>query len=150
MSNRTKYLSRLIGLYCLLVSLIMFSQKQAIVQIENTLIHSPAMLFILGIFTLVGGLAMVLAHNQWSGGALPVAVTLIGWISLIKGFLIAVPQAAVSLWGDLQYERFYYLYVGISFALGVGFTYAGFDLIEFHRRQPRDVSDRRERPRVAA
>jgi hypothetical protein len=28
---------------------------------------------------LLGGLAMVLAHNVWSGGPLPVIVTLIGW-----------------------------------------------------------------------
>jgi len=150
MSNRTKYLSRLIGLYCLLASLIMFWQKQAMVEIEHTIVHDPAMLFMLGIFTLIAGLAMVLAHNQWSGGALPVAVTLIGWITLIKGLLIAVPQAAVSLWSHLQYERFYYLYVGISFAIGVGLTYAGFELVELHRGQPRDISDRRERPRVAA
>jgi len=143
MSNRTKFLSRLIGLYCLLASLIMFAQKQAIVEIENSLVHNQAMLFMLGILTLIGGLAMVLAHNRWSGGALPVAVTLVGWITLIKGLVLAVPQAAVALWGQLEYERFYYLYVVISFALGVGLTYGGF-------HQPQPVSDRQERPRVAA
>jgi len=143
MSNRTKYLSRLMGLYYLIASLIMAIQKQTMLEIENTVIHNGAMLYILGILTMLGGLAIILAHHQWSGGALPVTVTLLGWITLIKGVLLAQPQAAMGLWTHLQYERFYYLYIGIAFAIGAGLAYGGF-------RQPPAAIDRRERPRVAA
>jgi len=88
MSLRTVFISRMLGLYCLIASLIMFAQKSAMVEMENTLVHSPAMLFIAGIITLVAGLAIVVGHNVWSGGAAPVTVTLLGWISLIKGVLL--------------------------------------------------------------
>jgi len=67
----------------------------------------------------------------------------LGWLTLIKGLLLAQPQAAKGLWSHLQYERFYYLYVGIAFVLGVGLTYGGF-------RRPQAVTDLRERPRLAA
>jgi len=143
MANRTKFLSRLIGLYCLLTALIMFVQKEAMVEIEKTFVHNPAMLFILGILTLVGGLAMVLAHNQWSGGTLPVAVTLVGWIAVIKGLVLLIPGMTVGLWAYLEYERFYYVYVAISFALGAGLTYGGF-------RQPPVSYERRDEGRLAA
>ena len=69
MFSRTIFISRMLGLYCLIASLIMFTHKSAMVEIENTLVHSPAMLFIGGIITLVAGLAIVLGHNVWSGGA---------------------------------------------------------------------------------
>lgn len=143
MPPRTKFLSRLIGLYCLVISLVMAFEKQAIVAIRNTFVQNPAMLFLLGILTLVAGLAIVLAHNQWSGGALPVVVTLLGWTALIKGLLLSIPQATVALWSHLQYERLFYVYVGIAFALGVYLTYAGF-------AAPRIVDTHRDRQRLAA
>jgi hypothetical protein len=33
------------------------------------------------------GLAIVLVHNVWSGGLLHVVITVIGWLSLMKGLL---------------------------------------------------------------
>jgi hypothetical protein len=126
MSARTIFISRMLGLYCLIASLIMFTHKSAMVEIENTLVHNPAMLFIGGIITLVAGLAIVLSHNVWSGGALPVTVTLLGWISLIKGVLLLSPGTTVGFWDSFQYQRLFYLYASISFVLGAYLTYGGF------------------------
>lgn len=126
MSPRTVFISRMLGLYCLIASLIMFTHKSAMVEIENTLIHNPAILFIAGIITLVAGLAIVLSHNVWSGGALPVMVTLLGWISLIKAVLLLSPGTTVGFWDSFQYERLFYLYALISFVLGAYLTYSGF------------------------
>ena len=126
MSSRTVFISRMLGLYCLIVSLIMFTHKSAMVDIENTLVHNPAMLFIGGLITLVAGLAIVLSHNVWSGGALPVTVTLLGWISLMKGLLLLSPGTTSGFWDSFQYERLYYVYASISFVLGAYLTYAGF------------------------
>src|ERR1039458_596306 len=87
MSPRTIYLSKLFGLYLILVALPMMIHKQAVVDMVTALFRDPAMMFMLGLLTLVAGLAMVLAHNIWSGGALPVVVTIVGWLALIKGFI---------------------------------------------------------------
>ncbi len=68
MSSRTLLLSRLIGLYCILVALSMMTRKQATVETVTALVQNPSMMLILGVITLAAGLAMVLAHNIWSGG----------------------------------------------------------------------------------
>jgi hypothetical protein len=69
------------------------------------MMESPGLLLVTGIFTMGGGAAMVVGHNVWSGGALPVAVTLLGWLTLIKGVaLMAVPpRALTSFYRTLHY-----------------------------------------------
>src|ERR1019366_7185833 len=57
----------------------------------------PGLVLVTGILTMVGGVAAVDGHNVWSGGALPVTVTLLGWVTLIKGIaLIAAPPRALT------------------------------------------------------
>ena len=84
MSSRTIFLSRLIGLYCIVIALSMMTRRQATVETVTALLQNPSMMLVVGIITLAAGLAVVLAHNIWSGGALVVVVTLVGWITLIK------------------------------------------------------------------
>ena len=84
MLPRTLFLSRLIGLYCILAALSMITRRQATLESVTALLHNPSMIFIVGLITLAAGLAIVLAHNIWSGGALVVVVTLVGWITLIS------------------------------------------------------------------
>ena len=86
MSPRTIFLSRLFGLSCILIPLPMMLHKQAVVEMATGLFRDPSMTFLVGVLTLVAGLATVLAHNIWSGGALPVVMTIVGWLTLIKGF----------------------------------------------------------------
>lgn len=128
MSPRTAFLSKLIGLYSIVVSLAMFTHREATVEMITAALHSSPILFLFGIVALTGGLAMVLGHNVWSGGATPVVVTLLGWSTLIKGvfFLFLSPEAASGVFlGALRFEQYFYFYAGISFLIGVYLTYAG-------------------------
>jgi vacuolar-type H+-ATPase subunit I/STV1 len=129
MSPRTIFLSRLIGLYCIFVALSMMTRRQAMVGTVNGLLQNPPMMLILGVIALAVGLAMVLAHNIWSGGTLAVLVTIIGWLTLIKGllFLFVSPEteAGVVL-GQLHYQQLFYFYGGILLLLGIYLTYTGF------------------------
>jgi hypothetical protein len=129
MSSRTIFLSRLIGLYCIVIALSMMTRRQATVETVTALLQNPSMMLIVGIITLAAGLAVVLAHNIWSGGALVVVVTLVGWITLIKSlfFLFLPPEMEAGLFlGQLHYRQLFYLYTAISFVLGVCLTYGGF------------------------
>ena len=129
MSPRTLFLSRLIGLYCILVALSMMTRRQAAVETVTALLQNPSMMLIVGIITLAAGLAVVLAHNIWSGGALAVVVTLVGWITLIKSllFLFLPPEMEAALFlRQLHYQQLFYLYTAISLVLGVCLTYGGF------------------------
>jgi hypothetical protein len=128
MSPRTVFLSRLIGLYCVLATLAMAAHRQVTVDTMSALIRTPPVLFLAGIIALIAGLAMVLGHNVWSGGAVAVIVTLVGWITLIRGLVVLwlPPDAESGLFAALRFDRLFYLYVGIGLALGVYLTYGGF------------------------
>jgi hypothetical protein len=128
---RTAFLGKLFGLYLIAVSVSMFAHSQATVEIMKAIIQEPPLLFIAGLIGVTAGLAIVLAHNVWSGGALPIMVTLFGWASLIKGMLLLVlspeMESRVFLVG-LQYEQHPNLYAAFVFLLGAYFTYAGFSV----------------------
>ncbi len=121
MSARTAFLGRLIGLYCILYSISMFAHRRATVDAVTSLVHDVPLMFIVGVFGLLAGLAMVLCHNVWSGGALPVIVTLCGWATLVKCLLVLFlsPEAEARFFlGGLHYEQLYYFYAAFSILLG--------------------------------
>ena len=131
MSPRTPFLSRLIGLYAILVALSMFSRGQATVETVAALLQNPSMVFVLGVVMLAAGLAMVLAHNIWSGGALVVVVTLVGWMTLIKSlvFLFLPPEMEARLFLErLHHQQLFYFYWALPLVLGLYLTYGGFRL----------------------
>ena len=124
----TAFLARFLGLFLVIESLSMLAQKQAMVDITTSLIQDHPLLFILKILGVLGGLAMVLGHTVWSGGLLPVIVTLIGWATLVRSvvLLFLSPEAVVSFIRAIRYEQNYYLLAGISLFIGGYLTYAGF------------------------
>ena len=129
MSSRTIYLSRLIGLYCILVLPSLAVHKQATVDSVTALFHNPSMMLIMGIFTVIGGLAMILAHNLWSGGALPVVVTTVGWLTLIKGMLFLLLPSGMDSEIMLNWLRdpmLFYVCLTPSFLIGIYLTYESF------------------------
>jgi hypothetical protein len=128
MSPRTIFLSKLLGLYCIFLGLAMFAHKTATMETMKAIVQNAPLLYLAGIIALAAGLAMVLGHNVWSGGVLPVVVTLIGWMSLIKGlFILFLPSAAAQgfVLGEHYAPRFY-VNAGITLILGAYLTYGGF------------------------
>jgi hypothetical protein len=108
------------------MALAMLSHKQATVETMTALVHDAPLMFFASIVTLVAGLAIVLAHNIWSGGALPVVVTLVGWISLIKSliFLFLPPETSIAYFEAARYGQLFYLYTSITLVVGIYLTIA--------------------------
>jgi hypothetical protein len=44
-------------------------------------------MFSCAVISLAAGFAMIIGHNVWSGGALPITVTLVGWLILARGLV---------------------------------------------------------------
>ena len=147
MMQRTLLLSRLIGIYSLIVSLSMIVHKAAMIELVSELSAAPPLLFIGGLFALVAGLAMVLGHNVWTGGALPVVVTLVGWVILIRGIVLVFisPAGAAAIYEALYFAQLYYLYVANSVPPR-GLSLA----CRLLRPRPSHREDRRLRQRIAA
>ena len=89
------------------------------------------LLFLVGIITVIAGLAIVLVHNVWSGGAAPVIFTLFGCVILLKGLLslFFAPEMIVSMVDRLRFEEYFYAYAAAPLtytSLGLG------DLVPTH------------------
>jgi len=121
MPSRTEYLGKLFGWYCVIAAIYAALHKPAFVELAAKVVHNQLLAFVAGAVALVCGLAMVLAHNVWWGGALPVVVTLLGWTNLLKGLLflfLPTETAAAFFLGTLHYEQWFYGYVAFNFLLG--------------------------------
>ena len=125
MSRLTVFLARLIGLFIILFIAALLLRGSAMVEAA---ISDRQLMLIYAIISLVIGLAMIIGHNVWSGGALPVVVTLLGWLILAKGLLLLflTPQALTPQFEHMQYSEHIYLYVAPSLVIGLYLTWAGF------------------------
>src|SRR3984893_4663856 len=93
MSPLTLFLAKLIGLMFLVFSSLMAMNKRAMLAATDELVRSRGLILIGGSFNLAAGLAIVLGHNIWSGGALAIVVTLIGWLVALRGVVwLYTPQ----------------------------------------------------------
>jgi len=92
------------------------------------MMESPGLVLITGIFTMGGGAAMVVGHNVWSGGVLPVAVTLLGWLTLIKGIALmaAPPRALIAFYRALNYPAWFRPYVAVALAFSAWLALTAF------------------------
>jgi hypothetical protein len=121
----------LLGLYLIAISVTMFAHAQGTVEIMKAILQDRPMLFISGLMGVTAGLALVLAHNVWSGGVLPILVTLFGWASLIKGMLLLAlspgTESRVFVVG-LGYEQHPNLFAAFALFLGAYMTYLAFSI----------------------
>jgi len=127
MSSRTAFLCKLIGLYAIAIAIALVVNKQMMLGAVAELFQDPRVVLIYGVMALGIGLAIVLGHNIWSGTA-AIIVTIVGWLSLLKGLaLLLLPanaQAAYVL--GIHYGQYFYGYAGVTFIIGAYLAYAGF------------------------
>ena len=128
MKPLTVFLGRLLGLFTLITSFWLLTERQNTLSTIPALLGDRPAMVIFAIIALAGGLAIVLAHNIWSGGVLPILVTLIGWVMLIRGvlFLFLPPEATLGILAAMQFERLFYIYLTIPFVLGLYLSYLAF------------------------
>ncbi len=125
MSRLTVFLARFIGLFTVLLVVALLVRGSA--SVEAAVADRPVML-VYAIISLAAGVAMILGHNVWSGGALPVVVTLVGWLILAKGLvlLLVTPDVLQQIFDHMQYGEHYYLYLAPSLVIGLYLTWASF------------------------
>lgn len=129
MLPRTVFLSKLIGLYCLILGFSMVLNKAALMDEITALAGNSPLMLVLAIFTLFAGLAMVLGHNVWRGGGVTIVVTVVGWLTLLKALLILLVPLSVGsrfLAEPLRSDSLFYFRLALTFLLGIYLTYGGF------------------------
>ncbi|HEX3670450.1 MAG TPA: hypothetical protein VHT92_01975 [Candidatus Cybelea sp.] len=124
----TKYFGKLLGFGIVLVVLGLLVDKPAAIDTMNRLFSDSELLWVAGVFTTLLGLAVVLAHNRWSGGWFPVMVTIYGWLGTIKGLLFVwLPSSTqTGFYQSLRFEQTFYPILIVALVLGCVLIYGGF------------------------
>lgn len=128
MSPTTRFLCRFYGLFLMVAAAAMLAGPADMAVTVDLFVRDRAAMLLLGYICLAGGLATLLVHSGWRGGAAPVCVTLLGWMSLAKGLLTLFLPAP-----DMQAIAFavtspgWYVFSGaVCLGLGAFLAYAGF------------------------
>lgn len=128
MQPRTRFLARLFGLFLAIVGVEMLTAEPGMVAVANSLVHDRAATLVVSLVCLAAGLATVLGHNIWSGGAATVLVTVLGWLLVLRGILLLFlpPRALQAMVAVVGGPVWIYIAGTIVLGLGAYLTYAGF------------------------
>jgi hypothetical protein len=120
------FLAKALGLYFIIFSIILLINSR---KIQNYIIEmsvGPFMLFS-GMIALIIGILMVVSHNVWESDW-RVAITLIGWIILIKGIVrLLFPEYSFRMVKDfVENTVAFYITDVLILILGLWLAYMGF------------------------
>lgn len=121
MSARTVFIGKMAGFYLLVFALYLLVQRENAITTLTALVQSLPLLLVCALLGTTAGLAIVLTHNVWTGGAFPVVVTILGWLALLKGvtLMLLAPAAAWAYWGAWHFAQFFNLYDGVLFVIAL-------------------------------
>jgi len=129
MSYRTLFLSRLLGLFFLICGLAMIVHKEVFTDAIATVPGNPMAMLWVSLLISLAGLAMVLAHNVWSKRPVVLIVTLLGWLTLLKGitYLLLPAKWLGGFFQAVLNSGAYVVSVTVfMLVLGAYLTYVGF------------------------
>jgi hypothetical protein len=128
MSPLTIYLAKFFGISCLLMTAAMAARPKETIAAIEAMKNEPGLILVTGILTMGGGVAAVLGHNVWSGGVLALVVTLLAWVTLIKGFaLIALsPSQLNAFYCAMHYPERFRATMLVGLVLSAALTVAAF------------------------
>jgi hypothetical protein len=126
MDPLTLFLAKLIGATLIVFAGVIALRGQTILEIARRMIDDPGFLLLSGALRTIAGLAIILGHDVWSGGFLPVAVTLFGWLLFFAGLplLLAAPEQLQRWVAGMKLEQRLGAYaaglglVGLAYLLG--------------------------------
>jgi hypothetical protein len=128
MSPLTLFLAKLLGAVLLTMAAAMAARGPAMAQTAKRMMSDPALVMIGGAMRVGLGLAIMIGHDIWTGGALPVAVTLFGWALYFSGLLLlfASPERLIAMVEGMKLERNPLVYALVIGLVGLYFLGAGF------------------------
>ena len=127
MSPLTLFLAKLLGAVLLTMAAAMALRGPAMARTAKRMTSDPGMVMIGGALRVSLGLATVIGHDVWSGGVLPVAVTLFGWALYFSGLLLLLgsPERLVAMVEGMKLERNMPAYALVIGLVGLYFLAAG-------------------------
>jgi hypothetical protein len=124
----TVFLGKLLGLYIVAIAVGMLVNRRRTMAAIDEMSRSGPWMLISGMVATAVGLAVFLGHEVWSGGVLPVLVSLMGWAGLLRGLtLLLVPgERIAAVYKGAGFERYFRAWMVAVLALGLWMAWLGF------------------------
>ena len=125
--DHSRFIARVMGTYYLIMSMIMFFDMPLFLNNIRLMLVLPVLIFIVGIFTLILGVILVISHSKWHLNW-SILITILSWLVLFKGIaLILYPQIiqhySLAFASNLQWG---YLAAAFMLVLGLLLVFLGF------------------------
>jgi len=123
------FLAKVLGLYLVITTLSLLVNRATTKSILTDVVKSPGLLYLSGTIALILGILLISVHNIWVADW-RVLITLIAWLSFIKGLFITVFSPSVTKHSKKLLAHPYFLPVSyvVSFLIGAYLCYWGFEL----------------------
>ena len=96
---RTRLFARVMGPFLAIITTTAVARGSGMRTLLTDFRATPVWPWVTGAFVLLSGLVVVALHQYWKGAA-PIIVSLLGWLTTLKGFfLMAFPQTYLSFAG---------------------------------------------------
>ena len=93
---RTRMFARVMGPFLVIITTMAVAHGSGMRTLLTDFRANPMWPWVTGAFILLSGLVVVALHQFWKGAA-PIIVSLLGWLTTLKGFfLMAFPQTYLS------------------------------------------------------
>lgn len=119
-------IAKLLGIMYVFVGLGMLFDGKYYKKMYDSMLKELGMVYLGGVMAAVIGFLIVTYHNVWQGW--PILVSLIGWLALLKGFMLLVlPDASLEMFKSMFKKVKSFTVIGVfALALGLVFCYFGF------------------------
>jgi hypothetical protein len=116
-------IAQVLGIFFIVAGISMVANSKAtMLAIEESVQHK-GVLYVWGLLALLTGATIVALNNAWTSG-LPLLVTILGWLALIKSaFILWFPGAASSLYRKFNKGGLIVFCGLVAFVLGVILLY---------------------------
>ena len=122
----TIIIAKIFGFYFLAIGLAFINNPDRLRKIYQRTMKDENFIFLVAMLALLIGAFVVSVHNNWLLGW-PVILTLLGWWSLIKGFVLLAYPNSIKLFSFIQNRSniFYQVISLIYLGLGLFLLYKG-------------------------
>lgn len=123
----SELIARLLGPVVAVISIPMLVSPQSIGALASEFLKDRVQIFITGVLVMVGGLAIVNAHNTWVADW-PVVITLFGWAMVIGGAVrVAAPKVVETVGGAMMERPVMTRAAGVAWlVIGVALIWQGY------------------------
>lgn len=120
------FLAKAFGLYFIVISVLYAARKETLKAAVNDYFHSPGLILLGGLLTLILGILLILTHSIWEPNWKG-AITLLGYLTFLKGIIhILIPSLPAALATKYLKGPVFTYFAGVALLLGLFFCYIGF------------------------